>query len=445
MSIASTVREYFSKLAAERRLGRVVGPVVLVAAALFSVLIYATRPQTEPQERVEKAWPVSIVVAEPRAISPTLLAYGKVESRQVANLKTSVSAPVDEVLAPEGTWVEEGDLLIRLDATELELALRKADSEYKRRVAVMIGVRNDYESARKMTAHHRELKEIADAKLERHLNLYEQRMISDAILDEVRQQASERAILLEQHLSKLANFPSLIEQHEAMVAEAKAILDKARLDVAQAEIRAPFAGRVIKTMAAPGDRIQPGEPLIQVADYDRIEIRASVPARTGNVLREQVRQGRTISALGELDGRLIELTLDRLSGNVKVGQSGLDAFFEPVADTNLDIGRVMNLSITLPPEEDVVALPIQAIYENDRVYKVEERRLVGINIEQAGDYIDQEGNFHVLVRSPELREGDRLITTQLPRAITGLLVDPIDAGKFEEALAAEPVESEGGS
>jgi multidrug efflux pump subunit AcrA (membrane-fusion protein) len=345
-----------------------------------------------------------------------------------------VGAPVANVLAPEGSWVEKDELLVTLERRELELALRRAESEYKRRVAVLTSVTNDYGSARNLTTHHQELKDIAVSKLERHKELYSTRMISDAILDEVRREASERAITLEQHLSRLANFPSLVEQHEAMVAEARAERETVQIELAQTEIRAPFAGRVIETLVSPGDRILPGVPLVKVADYENLEVRTPVSARIGAVLRDRLESGSQIIATGVLDDRAINFTLVRVSGDVKPGQSGLDAFFKPQADAMLDIGRVLNLSVQLPEEADVVAVPIQSIYENTRVYKVEHDRLVGISIEQVGDHIDGSGQYRILVRSGELLAGDRIVTTQLPRAITGLLVDPLDPGEFDEAL-----------
>ncbi|MBD3649350.1 MAG: HlyD family efflux transporter periplasmic adaptor subunit, partial [Pseudomonadales bacterium] len=275
------------------------------------------------------------------------------------------------------------------------------------------------------------------SRLTRFRNLYKTSMVSDSVLDEARQQASERSIVLEEHLARLKDFPNQIAQQEASVEESKARLDRALLDLAQTEVRAPFDGRVIKTFVAPGDRALPGNPLLQVADYNGLEVRVSVPSNVGHTLRQRLHQGNPIEASGTVNGQEFDFVLDRLSGDVKAGQSGLDAFFKPVSDEPLDIGRVVNLEISLPVEENVIALPVQSIYENNRVYRVEDNRLVGLNVEQVGDYIDDKGNFKVLVRSPGIHEGDTLVTTQLPRAISGLLVDPIDSSKFDEALANE--------
>ena len=86
----------------------------------------------------------------------------------------------------------------------------------------------------------------------------------------------------------------------------------------------------------------------------------------------------------------------------------------------------------------VVSTPravLEAVYENERVYRVLDSRLDGMSIEQVGDYIGPDGELRILIRAPSLLRGDRVVTTQLPRAITGLLVAPVDAESFDETLA----------
>jgi hypothetical protein len=87
----------------------------------------------------------------------------------------------------------------------------------------------------------------------------------------------------------------------------------------------------------------------------------------------------------------------------------------------------------------VVALPVQSIYENDRIYAIrdvatndssqldgagQEYRLEAITIERVGEAQAEDGQHRILVRSPEISAGQKIITTQLPRAISGLLVKP---------------------
>jgi multidrug efflux pump subunit AcrA (membrane-fusion protein) len=416
---------------------KLLGVAILAVSILVATLIVMTGPEAEPRQRTEKAWPVSVVTANPDEKSPVLVTFGKVESRQVASLRTSITALVVDVVTPEGTWVNKGDLLVQLDEQEMRLALTVAAADYKKRIAQLQSAETEFDLAKKITRYYRELKKIADDKVIRNLDLYRNKMVSDAILDEARKQASERAITLERHLADLKMFPNVIEQNEASVAEGNVFVERAELDLRQTRIEAPFSGRVIRTYVAPGDRVLPGTSVIQVADYDGLEVRASIPADIGFTLRKKFQQGILISADGQLDGRLIHFVLVRLSGDVKSGQSGIDVFFKTSSDTALDIGRVVNLNITLPLEQNVVALPVQSIYENNRIYRVEHDRLKGIEVEQIGDYVDKAGKYQVLVRSMNISAGDKLVTTQLPRAITGLLVDAIDVSESTEVLVSK--------
>ena len=84
---------------------------------------------------------------------------------------------------------------------------------------------------------------------------------------------------------------------------------------------------------------------------------------------------------------------------------------------------MVDLRIRLPEEAGVVALPIASLYENDRVYAVEDSRLQAIDVERVGELHTPEGEYRVLVRSPELYQGRQVITTQLPKAVSGLLVE----------------------
>jgi hypothetical protein len=120
------------------------------------------------------------------------------------------------------------------------------------------------------------------------------------------------------------------------------------------------------------------------------------------------------------------MNLVRLSSRVRDGKSGLDAFFEikVAAGERLPaIGRVIDLEIAMPAQQNVVALPVQSIYENNRIYEVVDERLKAIEVERIGELRTPTGDYRVLVRSPHLSDGVTIITTQLPKAISGLLVE----------------------
>lgn len=404
------------------------GLLLLVLSLFLGFIMVATGPSAEPLEKTERAWPVSVMTATPTSLPPTLLTFGRVESKQVASLNTNISAPVSEVLVREGDRVEEGQLLIQLDALEGELTLNVAQANHDRNTAMLASVRTDFELANTLTSQYQELNSIAQSKLSRALDLNSQRMISDALLDEARQEASQSNISLQQHLSLVADYPNRIAQQQASVDESEARLQRARLDLQQTQIRAPFTGRVIRSDVSKGDRVMAGATLIEIADYSGLEIRAAIPSEVAYMLSQAQLRTQDVIATAKVDGRDVVFTLDRLSGDVKTGQSGIDVFFRSAAGEALDIGRVLSMTVDLPIEEGVLSMPVYALYENQTVYRIEEQRLQAVRYEAVGDYVAADDELRVLIRSNAISPGDQLLASQLPRAITGLLVEPIANG-----------------
>ncbi|TDJ31455.1 MAG: hypothetical protein E2O59_00730 [Gammaproteobacteria bacterium] len=206
----------------------------------------------------------------------------------------------------------------------------------------------------------------------------------------------------------------------AQIAKAEALLAQAELDLDKTLISAPFSGPVLGVFVAPGDRSNLGTVLVELVDASGFEVRVPVPEVHNNRFANY-----KISQIVATTSTGLHIPLTRLSSQVRQGQIGVDAFFKltVTADASLPVlGRLIDLTITMPGEPNVVALPVQSIYENDRIYEVRENRLRAIAIERVGEYQTESGEYRILVRSHELNAGQKIITTQLPKAISGLLV-----------------------
>ena len=250
-------------------------------------------------------------------------------------------------------------------------------------------------------------------------------MISDAQLDEARQQARQQAATLSEHRSRLADLPNLLARHEAELAEAQARLERAERDLAQSTLVAPFRGRVLEVSVARGDRALSGDVLLRMADYDSLRLRVSLPAELAGALHESLESGVEVTARPDDGGS--KFRLQRLAASVRDGQGGVDAFFGAEADPSLVIGALYGLRVELPPEEEVIAMPVHALYEGDRIYRVSDGRLESIPIRRIGEYAGSSGDYRILISAPDIRSGDKLLTTQLPEAVSGLRVEPVNA------------------
>jgi multidrug efflux pump subunit AcrA (membrane-fusion protein) len=417
----------------------VAGTGFIATALLASMSIFATGPNPQPAERTEKAWPVSVMEVVPSPLAPTFTAYGRVESSNVTHLRTDLIAEVESVNVREGDWVERGDVLMTLADDELALDLKEREAELKQLEANLASTRIEREMFEESTAHFRSMRGVAQKKLERHQDLMAKRLISQGLLDEVTAQANQANIDYQTHMRTLADFPNRLAAQEAAVERVRAQVGQVELEIDKTRVTAPFRGPILNVFVAPGDRSNIGAILVDIANADAFEVRVQIPERFGEGMHQNLSAGRTVTATTE-DGLVLNLT--RLSGQVKRGQSGLDAFFELDARQGAPettLGRMLELDITLPEEQAVIALPVQSIYENDRIYAIRnvaknpvagldgashEYRLEAITVERVGEAQAEDGQHRILVRSPEISAGQKIITTQLPRAISGLLVEP---------------------
>ena len=96
----------------------------LVALGLFAAVIGV--------KRSVPAWPTAVVRVEPFA--ETLVESGTLTAQQMTSYASTLPANETKIieLVPEGTQVREGDLLVRLDATQFEQSLERARAELRR-------------------------------------------------------------------------------------------------------------------------------------------------------------------------------------------------------------------------------------------------------------------------------------------------------------------------
>lgn len=177
---------------------------------------------TKAQEgSVEQVCSVSGMVSAFRRVTVSAEVLGRLVKRQVE--------PGDEV--------EAGQVLALLDATRLRLAVEQASATLEsRKIDLAEAVRN----------------------LERGDRLIDDDAISQSRHDSMR---------------------FSVQRAESALNLARVALRTARRNLADATVRAPFAGGIEEVHAAEGDHLAPGTPVATLVDLSRARVRAGVTAR----------------------------------------------------------------------------------------------------------------------------------------------------------------------
>lgn len=400
-------------------------PILIIAAAGFAfVKLKASKPQLPPKAPEERSWTVLATAANPQPLSPQIELYAEIESPRQVTLRAALAADVEAVEALEGSRFMQGELLIRLDTREIDFQIQQQRAQLESLKAQLDTEILSFETNQKALQIEQEIYQISERSLARQTDLSGRNLASREQLDTAEMNLAQRRLNLVSRQQAIANHPNQVSQLKAAIAQAQAQLDSLELDRSRAEVRAPFDGRLSTLSISAGDRVRTGDTLARIYPSSALEVRAQLPMRILPLIKQGSDNLPELSANVQIDGRNIQLQLARLSAEVAAGSAGVDGMFR-FSDTSYapEPGRTLSLQLNLPVIDNLIALPPVALYGTDRVYRVVDSRLQAVQVEHFGDRVAADGSPQVLVRSAELKAGDQIITTQLPNAVSGMLVE----------------------
>lgn len=235
---------------------RIIVLVVLALAVGVGFSMFKTWRGTE----------VRAITAQILPLEQWVVASGQVRYQSLARIGAEITGTVAERFVREGDQVQAGDPLISLHQEEWL-------AQYQQAQTALAQLTNQlYPQALESLAEARLVYQQAQREAQRRAQLAEQGMLSTEQseqaqhLAKTRKTTLSRAELLVRSLQPDGDEEHLLQQR---LQSAKANLDKTL-------ISAPFAGRVQTRDVEPGDQVQPGKVLLEIARLDGLEIVAAV-------------------------------------------------------------------------------------------------------------------------------------------------------------------------
>jgi len=404
-------------------------PVLILALAIAgAAALIATKPKPKPVAVVERAWLVSTTQAIPARYAPSVTLYGRIESLWSSELTAGVAADVQEVAVVEGDRVEKGAILVHLDDRDERLKLAQREAELKQAGAGISNEITRHKANLEALPREQSLLKLTQGEVSRLQDLVKRKVGAQSALDTARQALEKQAIALSVRQQAVDEHPARLVEVEAARDRAEALRDQALLELERCEVRAPFNGRIARVLVSPGRRARVGDPLLSLYDTDELVVRAQLPNRHLAAIRAAMAAGESLSVRGVIDGVALKADLRSLAGEAVSATGGVDGLFR-VSEGGAQIsqGRFVHLELFLPARDGLIALPHESIYGTDRVYLLDENSRIRAQIvERLGETRNTDGQTRVLVRAPDLKDGAKVITTQLPNALDGLLVRAVD-------------------
>jgi len=221
-------------------------------------------------------------------------AVGSLKAASRTAISAKVLATIVEITVTAGDQVEEGDVLIQLDAKELESRVRQAEqahaataaarSQADQGVAAAVAARKEAELDYNRTRSLRDRQAVPQAELDSATA-----RLAVAKADELRAQQA-------------------LHQGRAEELQAEQAVDEARTLLSYTTIKAPKAGRIVDRLAEEGDMARPGEPLFVL--YDAASLRLEAPVQESLAVKLQV--GQKLNVHIDALERDVEATIDEI-------------------------------------------------------------------------------------------------------------------------------------
>ncbi|GAA3974043.1 efflux RND transporter periplasmic adaptor subunit [Allohahella marinimesophila] len=408
--------------------------LVLITAALV-YLMFANRSQPPQREVVETSFTVDVRTLENQSIAPEIPLLGIIESTQQTQIRSRLNATVETLHVLEGDSVKAGEPLLSFNEAEALVPLTQRQSEVAELEALIAEQKARAAADRAALKTEQRLLALSEKAVNRQESLTRSNVTSQERLEATQTSLAQQQLALINRQFAVENAENQLAQLQARLDRAKALLALAELDYAQVELLAPFDARVASVAVAAGDRINISEPLLQLVGLDSLEVRAQIPNRWVPAVQGALASGRLddsdalATALATVYGKRHELLLKRVAARTNASTGGIDAFFAFVNEPPFAVNKAVPVVLLLPPLENVYTVPESAIYGDDTVYIVEEKRMQPRAIQRLGRFTGPKGLEQVIFRfdtagasEPADMEGAQVVATQLPTATTGQLV-----------------------
>lgn len=387
----------------------------------------------------ERVYTVNVARVTPGRAEPILEAFGEVRARRELEIRSQTGGMVVDLGTglEEGGRVEAGQLLVRVDPSDLEDALALAETDLAEAEAEMEYATAAQDIAEDDLASARAQAELRAQALARQRDLATRGVGTEAAVETaaLAEAAAEQAVLSRR--SALASAETRMATAVNTLERRRIALAEARRRLSETEVRAPFAGTLSGVTLVEGRLLTANEQIATLVDPSELEV--SFRLSTAQYARLVDDSGQLINA--EVTARLavsgLDLIaagrIDRESAEVGEGLTGRLLFARLDAARGFRPGDFVTVEIREPALDNVASLPAAAVDSASNVLVLgEENRLE----EHPVEVLRRQGDS-VLVRAGDLA-GREVVAQRTPLLGAGIAVRP-----FRDGDAAGAPESAG--
>jgi RND family efflux transporter MFP subunit len=419
------------KLVLKALLQALIAFAILFGAVKGMNNLVASKPEVPKRPIQEQSYAVETVTVTTGDFAPDINVFGETTAGREVELRALVGGEVIEVHPnlKAGGQLSEGDVLVAIDRFDYLGAVTEAEANLAEARAALVESQGRVELEKANVVRVKEQLEFAERDLKRAEDLLGRGAVTERTVDDRKLLVSQRQQAQEQTQNTLALEEAKVVQQTAAINRLEWRLQNAHRQLDNTILRAPFDAIVRSEAAELGRLVSVNDAVVSLFASDEFEVRFTLSDN---------QYGRLLADSGTVVGRPVEVTwflgntpvvypaiVSRIGADVASTRGGVDliaSIDSSKADVALRPGAFVEVSLQDQTYPDSIRIPETAFYGEGTVYVVKDGRLEPREVKSLA--IDE---GFILVKGG-LEPGDVLLTTRIPEAGEGLLVQPLNAG-----------------
>lgn len=307
---------------------------------------------------------VPAVQVQAQPLVRTLQFSARVETRSRVGVGSTVVGRVEAVDVREGDTVQAGQLLVQLEPAEQAASVQQSQASLAQAQAQLANVRtNSRIGSQAQVAQAQASVTQAQSDWARNQQLVEQGFLSKASMDEKRKAldvAQAQLQAAQAQAAASADGGAELQSAEAQVLQAQAALAAAQAKLAQMRITAPSAGKVLLREVEPGQIVQPGTALLQLA----LEGPTLIVAQVDERFLEQLREGQSAEVVADAfaDQRLLGKVVSIAPGvDAQRGSVEVKLVLDGEVPAFLREDMTLSVAVQTGHKDSALVLPLEAL------------------------------------------------------------------------------------
>ena len=401
-------------------------PVAILAAAYLGYqYMESTKPPVKRIAVTERVYYVDTVTAARTTVAPQLVLYGKIVGGRKVELRPLVSGRVIKVgkTFADGGIVKKGDLLLEIDPFEYRIAVTEKQTQLVEAKGRLTELQADLKGEKALIIQDKEQIELRKRDVARREALMKRGAGTEKLLDDSKLALSSQQQRLSERMRRVETLGAKLVQQQAVIDRAEWALTRAKRDLRDTKLFAPFKGFLRDISIQIGKKVSINDKIAELTDSGRFEAEFQVSdAQYGRLVSGGSVIGKPATVVWKTSGKdfTFPAQIARVSGRVTSDSGGVNLFaqLEPTSSkTLLRPGVFVEVRITDLPFKDVFRLPDDAVHGGQLIYVAKNERLVRRKVTIVGRVGDD-----VLVRG-DINNGDKIVARTFPEIGPGLKVN----------------------